>query len=226
MASHHKRTVYAELPVGNPFGRAEKAYGDLLAEERKGKDRWRRAAFISQGFVVLCACILWYAVSLPKTAPLVITVAPWGEAEYRGDVSGLSYWNAQIPETAIQYQVREFVRELRGISGDSEVLYQNITRCYARVTEKCNRKMTAELREEDPFSLVGREKRTVTIESVLRLSTHTWQADWIENTAGGANTGRRRMRGVFTVELLEPQAKQRVLNPLGIYIDDYDVTEL
>jgi type IV secretory pathway TrbF-like protein len=34
------------------------------------------------------------------------------------------------------------------------------------------------------------------------------------------------MRGVFTVELLNASAKQRVLNPLGIYIDDYDFTEL
>jgi type IV secretion system protein VirB5 len=225
VASHHKTTVYAELPVGNPFDRAEKAYGDLLANERKGKNRWRVTAFISQGIVVLCVFILWYAVTLPETVPLIITVAPWGEAEYRGNVSGPTYKSAEIPEIAIQYQVREFVTEMRSISSDSEILYQNITRCYARVTEKCGRKMTAALREEDPFSLVGKEKRTVTIESILRLSTHTWQVDWIENTSG-TNGGNRRMRGVFTVELLEPSAKQRTLNPLGIYVDDYDYTAI
>jgi type IV secretion system protein VirB5 len=201
MASHHKKTVYAELPVGNPFERREKAYGDLLAEERKGKNRWRTAAFISQGFVLLSIGILWYAVRLPKTVPLIITVAPWGEAEYRGDVGGISYQNAQIPEIAIQYQVREFVTELRGISSDPEILYQNITRCYARVTEKCGRKMTAALREEDPFSRVGRERRTVTIETILRLSTQTWQADWIENTGGGS----RRMRGCLRWNFLTPR---------------------
>jgi type IV secretory pathway TrbF-like protein len=61
---------------------------------------------------------------------------------------------------------------------------------------------------------------------VLRLSTKTWQVDWIENTTGGASGRARRMRGVFTVELLEPSVKQRALNPLGIYIDDYDFTEI
>jgi type IV secretion system protein VirB5 len=225
MASHHKKTIYAELPVANPFARQEKVYGDLLENERKGKNFWRVTAFILQGCVALSIGILWYAVTLPKTVPLIVTVAPWGEAEYRGEAAGLSYQNAQIPEIAIQYQVREFVRELRGISTDSEVLYQNITRCYARVTEKCNRKMTAALREEDPFSSVGKTRRNVTIETVLRLSTQTWQVDWIESTAG-TNSGTKRMRGVFTVELLEPSAKQRVLNPLGIYIDDYDFTEI
>jgi type IV secretion system protein VirB5 len=225
MASHHKKTLYAELPVENPFKRQEKVYGDLLADERKGKNSWRKAAFISQGFVLLCIAVIWYAFSLPKTVPLIITVAPWGEAEYRGNVSGLTYQNAQIPEIAIQYQIREFVTELRGISNDSEILYQNITRCYARVTEKCTRKMTTELREEDPFSSVGKTKRAVTIESVLRLSTHTWQADWIESSSG-TNAGNKRMRGVFTIELLEPSAKQRTLNPLGIYVDDYDFTEI
>jgi hypothetical protein len=53
MASHHKKTVYTGLPVENPFGRQEKIYGDLLAEERKGKNRWRVTAFISQAFVLL-----------------------------------------------------------------------------------------------------------------------------------------------------------------------------
>jgi type IV secretion system protein VirB5 len=222
MASHHKRTVYAEIPVENPFERSEKVYGDLLAEERKGKNLWRAAAFISYGFVLVFACILWYAFTLPKTVPLVITVAPWGEAEYRGDIGEQ---NAPVPETAIQYQVREFVTDLRGISSDSEILYRNISRCYERVTEKCRRKMTAALREEDPFSLVGRERRAVTIESVLRLSERTWQVDWIESVSG-TNTGNRRIRGVFTVELLNPTARQRVGNPLGIYIDDYDYTEI
>jgi type IV secretion system protein VirB5 len=225
MANHHKKTIYAELPAGNPFERGEKAYGDLLENERKGKGRWRQAAFILLGCVALSFGILWYAVRLPKTVPLIVTVAPWGEAEYRGEATGLSYQNAQIPEIAIQYQVREFVMELRGISVDSEILYQNITRCYARVTEKCNRKMTTALREEDPFSLVGKTRRVITIETVLRLSTQTWQVDWIESNSG-TDSMTHRMRGVFTVELLEPSAKQRVLNPLGIYIDDYDFTEI
>jgi type IV secretion system protein VirB5 len=225
MASHHKKTVYTELPVDSPFMKQEKVYGNLLENERKSKKRWQLTAFISQGFVFICICIFWYVSMLPRNVPLIVTVAPWGEAEYRGEAAGAAYQNSQIPEIAIQYQVREFVTEFRGISSDSEILYQNITRCYARVTEPCNRKMTAALREEDPFSLVGKIKRVITVESVLRLSTQTWQVDWIESTSG-TSTGTKRMRGVFTVELLNVSAKQRALNPLGIYIDDYDFTEL
>jgi type IV secretory pathway TrbF-like protein len=84
--------------------------------------------------------------------------------------------------------------------------------------------MTRELRQADPFSEVGKLRRTVSLESVLRLSSSTWQADWIETTSDG--NGSKRYRGVFTIQLLEPPARQRVQNPLGIYIDTYDITEL
>jgi type IV secretion system protein VirB5 len=225
MASHHKRTLYSELPVSSPFLKQEKMYGDLLENERKGKKRWEKVSFILLGLVLLSIMLLGYATTLPQTVPLIITVAPWGEAEYRGEAAGRGYQNAQIPEIAIQFQIREFVTELRSISSDSEVLYHNITRCYARVTEPCNAKMTAFLREEDPFSSVGKVKRTATIESILRLSSHTWQVDWIESTSG-TRSGTKRLRGVFTIELLEPSARQRTLNPLGIYIDDYDIAEI
>jgi type IV secretion system protein VirB5 len=177
-------------------------------------------------FLAISLCIVWYCASLEKQVPLIITVAPWGEARYIGDAAALSYRNAEIPEEAIQFQIREFVTRFRGISSDSEVLYQNIIKCYSMVTSSCSSKMTSHLREEDPFSFVGKTKRAITIESVLRLSDKTWQVDWIEKSSGSGTSSAKRIRGVFTVRLLEPGAKQRVQNPLGIYIDDYDYTEL
>jgi type IV secretion system protein VirB5 len=225
MASHHKSTIYPPLPVSNPFQRQDAVYADLLANAEISKKKWRMTAFISQLLNIAAIGLLLYAVSLRKYIPVIVTVSPWGEAQYAGDASGLSYQNARIPDIAIQYQIRDFLVKLRSISSDSDVLYNNITDCYTKVTTACAAKMTAELRSADPFSEVGRIKRSLTVETILRLSEHTWQVDWVETSASSTTTARR-YRGVFTIALLEPPAKQRMQNPLGIYIDTYDITEI
>jgi type IV secretion system protein VirB5 len=195
----------------------------LLKEEKDDKKKWRSVALVSIVFVVSCVGILVYAVSMRKAVPVLVAVAQWGEAQYLGEVKASS--SMQIPEAAIQYQIRDFITDLRGIPGDSDILYRDITRCYDMVTAKGEKKMTAELRAADPFKDVGRIKRSVTIETILRLSTETYQADWIETSAGSDNR-TVHYRGLFTVKLLEPPEKKRVNNPLGIYVDDYDMTEL
>ncbi|GHV06755.1 conjugal transfer protein TrbF [Spirochaetia bacterium] len=222
MGSSHKRTVYKPLEVNNPFEAQDKVHQDLLENERKSKKKWRQIAFISEGFVLLSICILFYAVSMQKTVPVLVAVAQWGEPEYLGEVKANK--SMEIPEVAIQYQVRDFITKLRSISSDSDILYRDITQCYDMVTAKCEKKMTSELRLNDPFSEVGKVKRTVTIETVLRLSTETYQVDWVESSAG-QGTRQVHIRGLFVIKLLEPPPQKRIRNPLGIYIDDYDMTE-
>lgn len=226
MATHYKKTIYQpEVSIQNPFNLQDKIYGELLGEERRDKIVWRIIAV----FLLLCvpAAIgaLVYTSQLPKTVPVYIAVLPWGEAQYIGDVSTFSYKNMQIPTESVIWQVHDFLYKFRTIPNDSDVLYKNVDHLYSIVTKNCEAKMTAELRTNDPFAQVGRQKRFITVESTLRLSTNSWQVDWIE-TASGIQSGTKRMRGVFTTALLEPPEKKRVINPLGIYIDDYDFTEI
>jgi type IV secretion system protein VirB5 len=223
MGSLRKSTVYKPLPVKNPFEAQDRVYHDLLKSAGDDKRRWQTIAFVAMTFVVGCIGILVYAVGMRKTVPVLVAVAQWGEAQYLGEVKGAS--SLQVPEAAIQYQVRDFISSLRGVPGDSDILYRDITRCYDMITAKAEKKMTAELRAHDPFKEVGKLKRAVSIETILRLSTETYQADWIEKSSG-ADSKTVRFRGLFTVKLLEPPEKKRAVNPLGIYIDDYDMTEL
>lgn len=221
----HKRTTYEPDTLKNPFNAQERVWDSIIGEERRSKNTWRIIAIISMGALLGSIAVLAWAANLPKTVPLVITVAPWGESRYIGDVSNMGYKSMNVPDVAIQYQLRDFVTKLRSISTDSEVLFQNITDCYDKVTNNGSSVMTAKVREEDPFSEVGKKRRTVTIESILRISSGSWQVDWIE-TSLGTTAIAERYRGLFTVKLLEPSDKQRIKNPLGIYIDNYDITNL
>jgi len=214
-----------DLEIPNPFNAQDRVWDGLIGEERKAKNTWRLVAFISLTLIVAAICALVWAVNLPKVVPLVITVAPWGETRYIGDVANIGYKNIHVPEVAIQYQLRDFVTKLRSISTDSEVLYQNIKDCYDKVTNSGGELMTTNVRKEDPFAQVGKQRRTVTIESILRISSESWQVDWLETTIG-TGAGIIRFRGLFNVKLLEPSEKQRIKNPLGIYVDDYDMTNI
>ena len=223
MASFHKTAVYKPLAVKNPFEAQDAVYRDILEGERVSKKRWRLVALVAQLFFLASLGILYYAVSMQRVVPVLVAVAQWGEAQYLGEVKSSSSLN--VPEVAIHYQMRDFITCFRSISSDSDILYANITHIYDMLTAKGEKKVTTELRASDPFSKVGALKKTISIETVLRLSTETYQVDWVETTTGRENRSVH-IRGLFTVKLLQPPDKRRAFNPLGIYIDDYDMTEL
>jgi type IV secretion system protein VirB5 len=220
-----KTEKYKVLTADNPFGKAEVTYTDIIEDTRREKRRWQNISLFSLLFFLASFYVMLTAVNKQQTAPVLITMSEWGEATYRGAVNIDSGRLKDVPEAAIQYQVRDFITKLRTIPIDAEILYRDIKRCYEMVTAACEKKMTRELRNEDTFGKVGKQKRGVMIESVLRLSSATYQIDWIE-TVTASSTSQYRVRGVVTTELLVPPEDKLINNPLGIYITDYDMTVL
>jgi type IV secretory pathway TrbF-like protein len=68
----------------------------------------------------------------------------------------------------------------------------------------------------------------VEIESVLNLAGKSYQIDFITASSRPNETQmrRERMRGTLTVELLEPDHEDVLLNPLGIYVVAFDFTKI
>jgi type IV secretion system protein VirB5 len=222
-----KTEKYKVLTEENPFGKAAHTYADIIEDTRREKRRWQNVGLFSLVFFISSFYVMYRAVNLQQTVPVLITLSEWGEASYKGAVGIEGNKLKEVPEIAIQYQARDFITKLRTIPLDGEILYRDIGRCYEMVTSVCEKKMTGELRNDDPFGQVGKIKRNITIESVLKLSNATYQIDWIESSGAPNSTPvRYRVRGVVTVELLLPPEEKRINNPLGIYIADYDMTVL
>jgi len=158
MASHHKKSIYQDIPIVNPMRRNEKMYCDLLAKESKGKKSWTIVSIVQLVVIIVLTVFIWYAINLPKKIPVVITVLPWGEAKYVGDVSTYSYETMNIPETAYIYQVETFIQRLRNIPTDGEVLSRDISSLYKMITPNAEKRMTPEIRLDDPFGYVGNKK--------------------------------------------------------------------
>lgn len=222
---HRTQSYLPDSTEKHPMNRLDKQYDRMIGSERNKTRFLALIVLILLVYIIGSLFLFRYAIKLPKSIPMVIEVAPWGEAINVGDISKYSYGTIEVPETHRQWQVKEFIRRLRSLSTDPQILYDNVSSLFYMITTSAEAKVKYDVRNPDVFALVGKKTVTVMIESIIKASAKTYQVDWIE-TAQGENAGKRRYRGLFTIELLEPSAKQAEKNPLGVYISAYDISEI
>ena len=203
-------------------------YEQMEKERKKSENKWKFFAYVSLGGFVLSLIIMVWAINLPKSVPVLVSLGDFGEAKYIGEVNRINYSGIKIPEVAIEYQIRKFVTNKYTIPGDAEVLRNNLIDCYSCLTRDTSSKLSTELKEHNPIKDVQNIRRKVEIESVLKTSKNSYQVDFTI-TQTSPNEGSKvviRMRGIVTVVLLEPADDDKILNPLGIYFNAYDFTEI
>ncbi len=203
-------------------------YEEFCRKDASRDKKFKIFAWTSCAGFIIALLICFYAVNLPKQVPLVITVSDWGEAKYVGNISRLNYQGLKVPGVAVEYQIRKFVSNFYEIPSDAAVLKKNLRDCYASVDAATAEKLSNILKEDNPLKNVGKVFRTIDIESVLKLTDSSYQADFIVNDKDKAQSrvNKRRFRGILTIKLLEPAKDDMILNPLGIYITDFEFKEI
>lgn len=220
-------TYYKEEPP-KELNPQFKEYDRIIGLQNKENKTWRIIAIASLSFLFLSLLLLLYAIKLPKTIPMVITVSEYGEAKYVGNVSKMSYSNMKVPDIAIQYQIKRFVTNMNTITSDAQVMKQNIRDCYNMLSGDAGLKLSNILKNDNPFDKFGDIKQSILLESILQLSPQSYQVDYIQSkiTMTGVVTDRTRYRGIISIALLEPPENKKIENPLGIYISDFDFTKV
>jgi len=95
------------------------------------------------------------------------------------------------------------------------------------ITSSYEQIFTPNLRANSPFPLIGKIRRSIEIESTLRITGSSYQVDWIESTfESSGNPSRVKMRALVTVRLITPDPSFIRDNPLGIFIDACEMTQL
>jgi type IV secretion system protein VirB5 len=181
--------------------------------------------------MILGTIVGWFRVlSVQKEIPIVIEVNELGRARYIGDISGRSYLQGYtVKDYMIESVLRDFIAYTRNIYADQEVMSQNYQQAAAWCSNELKVKLRDELVAEDPYAMIGRIKRTISIESGIKITNGSWQYDWFDVTADiyGKEISKLRYRGMFTVAIKEPQTdNERFNNPLGIYIVDYNISKV
>jgi type IV secretion system protein VirB5 len=226
MAAPHKNIVYKPLDAPNPFKEGQdKAFAEILQNVIHEKKLWQKSFFINLGLFIISLFLFFHAINLQQTVPVLVNVLPSGESQYLGEVRQTG--SLQVPEAAIHFQVRTFVSNIRSVSTDYQVVYNNIDDCFAMVTSNYVPIMRRMLLDNSPFELVGRIRRAVNIESVLNITDRSYQVNWTETVIdANAATRTSRFRAVVTIRLIPPTDATIRRNPLGIYIENFEMTEL
>jgi len=227
MPAQHKKAAYKPPDLKNPFLEGQDhAYADLLWENRKELRWWR--GVVGPGSLLLFLASLCFnvcSIRQQKTVPVLVNVMPSGEAQYLGEVR--QNGALQVPEAAVHYHVRKFISNLRSVSTDYQVVYNNIDECFAMVTSGYSPILRQFLLADSPFNLVGKLRRTVEVESVLNVTARSYQINWSETSIDSSSTRKTaRMRAVVSVRLIQPTEETIKKNPLGIYIENCEMTEL
>ena len=226
MPATHKNTLQKTLDVPNPFQKGQdKAYGDILLHVTQESKLWRRLTILHVLFFAVALILFFASVKQQKTVPVLVNVMPTGESQYLGEVR--QNGSFQVPEAAVLFDVRAFVTKIRSVPTDYQVVYSNIDDCFQMSDTNYTPVMRNMLLADSPFELVGKLRRTVEIESVLHVTGRSYQVNWSETVIEpSSNPKKTKYRAVVTVHLKSPTDATIKRNPLGIYIENFEMTEL
>jgi len=223
----HKNSTYKPLDISNPFQKGQdQAYGDILNHVIKESVIWRRLTVVHVLLFAVSLILFFIAISQQKTVPVLVNVMPSGESQYIGEVR--QNGSFQVPDAAIHFQIRTFVSNIRSVSTDYEIIYNNIDDCFYMCTSNYNPIMRKMILDNSPFELFGKIRRSCEFESVLHVTGNSFQVNWTETVIepNSSSPKKTKYRAVVTIRLITPTDATIKRNPLGIYIENFEMTEL
>ena len=211
-----------------PFNNNLKEFDEFIGESRKREKAWRRVALVLLSFLSISVLGWLYVSSLPKAVPYVIEVQPWGESKYLGNIGQAETGGIIISDASWRYYLRKFIEYTRQISPDRQVTLSNLGEAYAMVTQTCSGVLTNMLKSEDAFAKIGADHREVKLETLIKVTSKSWQADWLEvvSDATGEEKSSIRKRGIYTVLQGQSDERQIKSNPLGIFVDSFQIQDV
>jgi type IV secretion system protein VirB5 len=210
----------------NPFSAGRTEYADRYGHLSKNAAQWRLTSLALLIFCAACVAAVIYAAGK-------ITVVP-----YIVQVDGHGYEIAVEPVPASKVDARlmishvgRYVWSLRTVFADPEAQLHLMNFVYncTPMNTAAEKKYKEHFDANNPVVIGETETIQTTVNSVLSLSSDTWQAEWTEEryTIGGDRVGAKHFRGIFTTAVVTPGSMREILlNPLGIFITDFDISEV
>jgi type IV secretion system protein VirB5 len=188
---------------------------------QKNARTWQIIALVSLSSFFVSLGILIYAVNLPKTVPVVVTVNPEGEAAYIGKIDKSRYGSSPVPDIAREYQIKRLISRMHQWVIDKEAQQAYISEAMSLVQSGAIRQLDLFFRSHNPFTNLGDKTRSVMIESPLKQTERTWIVYFTtaEKNRSGYETKRTRWSALVNIDSYEPTPE----NPLGIYITNFDI---
>jgi type IV secretion system protein VirB5 len=196
-------------------------YGTYVREARV----WRIVGIISLALALIGFSYALYLSTEVKLVPYIVEVDKLGTPVSAGIPEQIEYADPRV----VRATLGSFIASFRSVTPDAVVQKQYIDRTYAllRTSDPSTEKINAWFRGNSPFETAKTATVSVEVSNIVALSNQTYQIDWTEfvRDRKGRETATRRFRGIATVTLTAPQDEATIrLNPIGLYIRDFDWT--
>lgn len=223
----HKNSKKEQQPRApeTPYLSARREWNERYGSYINRAYQWRLATFGSIA-VALVTSLGLVAVSLQsKVVPYAVEINDHGEVVKvrRADVM------ASPNANQIRASLRSWVMGARSVYSDFEAMKVKLEETYALTLpdSPAYTKLVAFHKSNNPYTRVQKENVSVEVVAVSPISDTSWQVEWTETTrdSNGKLIGTEQWQATATIAISAPSsAKQIMLNPLGVYVKDFDWT--
>jgi type IV secretion system protein VirB5 len=210
----------------NPFfaGRAE--YADRYGHLSKNAAQWRRISLVFLFCCAACVLAVIYAAGRMTVVPYIVQVDAHGY-EIAVEPAAASKIDARL----VIAHVGRYIWSLKTVFNDPEAQLHLMNFIYSTtpVNIAAEKKYQEYYAANNPVTIGANETISVNVNSVLPLSAGAWQAEWTEErfTVGGDRISTKHYRGIFSTAVVTPRTMREILlNPLGIFITDFNFSEV
>ena len=212
----NKRAAYNEEMVA--------AADTIQGLSQKNARMWQIIALVSLSSFFISLGICFYAVTLPKTVPVIVTVDSNGNASYVGKVDS-SYWGkSNIPEHHKTAQVLKLITNMYTWSTDANAQRIFQEECENICQGAAVNQLDAFFIQNNPYEWTGIKTQSVTIDAPLKQTSNTYVVYYdVLTYQQGRLVQTRRFSALVTLGYFEVTEQTKNLNPLGVYVTSFDI---
>jgi type IV secretion system protein TrbF len=211
----------AEKTIGtnSPYMRARQEWDERFGDQIKSKQRWQLAAFASLAITLTCVGGMVTIGFRSTTVPYVVALDDVGKAVPVIPAKQVAVKDVRLQEAV----VARWITNLRTVVTDAVAERRLVDEVYAETGQNsaASAIVTEFYSKNSPFDLLKKQTVDASVESIVQQSAKTYEVTWTEETRDlvGTFVASHRYRAFVTVATQEvTDAKQALINPLGLYV--------
>lgn len=207
------------MGTNSPYTRARQEWDERFGDQIKSKHRWQLAAFASLAITLLCVGGMVAIAFRSTTVPYVVALDDVGRAVPVIPAKQVAVKDVRLQEAV----VARWITDLRTIVTDAVAQRRLVDEVYAQSSQNsaASAIVTEFYSKNSPFDLLKKQTVDASVESIVQQSAKTYEVTWSEVTRDlvGTFVVSHRYRAFVTVTTQEvTDAKQALINPLGLYV--------
>ncbi len=207
------------IGTNSPYVRARQEWDERFGDQIKSKKRWQLMAFTSLATTLLCVGGMVAIGFRSRTVPYVVALDDVGRAVPVIPAQQVAVRDVRLQEAV----VARWITDLRTVVTDAVAERRLVDEVYAQTAQNsaASAIVTEFYSKNSPFDLLKKQTVDVSVESIVQQSAKAYEVTWSEVTRDlvGTFVASHRYRAFVTVTTEEvTDAKQALINPLGLYV--------